>query len=267
MSAGVSDRVLLTGATGLVGVWVVRHWPTTAPALVPIGSADADLLRPGTAARLLEREAPTDVIHLAWSASADPGYRHSDANDRWVDATLELAAAAAAGGARLWLTGTVVDDFERAVDDGVDAYARSKARLRRIVSADIDAEEIGWLRPYYVVDETRRRPALVDESLRSAQRGEPVALHSPGAVHDFVHASDVGAAVVCAVTSGLKGYLPIGSGRLRRVCDLVIALGARWEVAAVPSPMTAHDETAADTRWLTDHGWTPTRTQELFGDG
>lgn len=265
MAPGVSDRVLLTGATGLIGAWVVRHWPPTGPTLVPVSSVDADLLRPGSAAGLLRRESPSQIIHLAWSASGDPGYRHSDANERWVDATLELAAAAAASGADLWLTGTVVDDLDRAVDDA-DPYTRSKARLRRMVAADTDAGEIGWLRPYYVVDETRRRPALVDEALTSAQRGDPMALRSPGAMHDFVHASDVGAAVVCAVTRGLKGYLPIGSGRLRRVCDLVVALGARWELTAGPSPTTTHAETAADTAWLTEHGWTPTRTQELFGD-
>lgn len=261
----MTGRVLLTGATGLIGSWVVRHWPAAGPELVPVGSADADLLRQGAPGQLLDATSPTDVVHLAWSASGHPDYRHSEANTRWLAATLELTAAARQRGVRLWLTGTVVDEVTGDAPEVVDPYSHSKGELRRLVTPDIEAGAIGWFRPFYVVDESWRRPALVAQAMAAAQTGVALELRSPEALHDFIHASDVGAAVVLAVTNGIGGYLPLGSGRLRQVADLVVALGARWQCADAAAPRV-HSHTPADTRWLAVRGWSPTRTQELFGD-
>jgi nucleoside-diphosphate-sugar epimerase len=257
------DRVLLTGAGGLIGAWAQRHWPESGPEMVPVRAADVDLLQPGAAAGLLDRLRPSHVVHLAWSASGQAGYRHSDDNARWVASTLDLHTACRDAGVRLWLTGTVVD----VSPSGTDLYTRAKADLRAAVESDIDAGVIGWLRPFYVIDETRGRPAVVAQAVEAARRGETLGLLTPDARHDFVHASDVGSAVVHAVLGGRTGYLPVGSGRLHRVADLVAALGARWQATTDTAPTTTHADAAADIRWLEADGWTPTRTRELFADG
>jgi nucleoside-diphosphate-sugar epimerase len=91
-------------------------------------------------------------------------------------------------------------------------------------------------------------------------------LDTPMQQHDFIHASDVGRAVATAVEHGLRGVIPIGSGRLRRVADLVEATGASWEAGDPPNGSTAlsHGTGPADTTSLTAVGWRPTSTEEYF---
>ena len=266
----MAARALITGGTGLIGSWVVHHWDVPALDPVPLGSADHDLLAPGAMASLLDDYQPDVVVHLAWSASGRADYRHSDDNVRWRAATRDLVSASERTRTRLWLTGTVVDDES----DAPDAYSREKAGLRRELEGHVAAGSIGWLQPFYVVDEVRRRPGLVAHALAAAERSEPVALQTPDAAHDFVHASDVGSAVVAAVRHGLSGQVPIGSGRLHTVAALVAALGVPWIPAEQPSATDhepraappAHAEQPADVARLRAVGWEPTRTEELFAD-
>ena len=127
---------------------------------------------------------------------------------------------------------------------------------------------MGWLRPFYVFDQDRRRPALVDLATAARQRGETLHLRSPHQYHDFVHASDVGRAIVAAVSHGLVGEVPIGSGSLRSVADLVTRLGTSWSADdAQQSPAPTHSGATADTTRLAAVGWAPTRTEEFFTHG
>lgn len=259
-------RALITGASGLVGSWVLRHWDVPGLEAVPLGSADADLLAPNAMTHLLAEHQADAVVHLAWSASGRADYRETDDNERWRAATLELVDAAEHTGTPLWLTGTVVDD---AGADAPDAYSRAKAALRRDVADRVAAGQVGWLQPFYVFDEVRRRPGVVAHALAAAERGEPVTLQTPDTTHDFVHASDVGRAVVTAVRHALRGEVPIGSGRLRTVAALVTALGVPWTPSSQtnqPAAEPAHAEHAADVARLRAVGWAPTRTEELFTD-
>ncbi len=98
-------------------------------------------------------------------------------------------------------------------------------------------------------------------------------LRTPHSRHDFVHAGDVGAAVRTVVRHRLAGEVPVGTGRVREVSELVRALGVPWEPApdavdpragATADPTTSQQHDAADTRRLRDHGWAPSRTKELF---
>jgi nucleoside-diphosphate-sugar epimerase len=254
---------LITGATGLVGRHVLQQW--TIDGLQPIGvdRNEVDLLVPGAAADLVGRVRPAVVLHLAWSASGTDGYRTHPDNDAWVRATLELATACHENGAWLVATGSAID----AEPAPGDAYSRSKSRLRAELQPAVDAGECTWLRPYYIVDPVLRRPALVAETLDARDKARSVALATPDASHDFVHAADVGTAIVRVVDNGLRGEVPIGSGYLRRVADLVTALGATWIPAARSTEVAAHHGAVADIQQLRDHGWSPTFTKQLFDGG
>lgn len=253
----------MTGAGGLIGSWVQHHWDDDRSTLIPIHRNEVDLLEPGEPTRMMEVHEPDAVVHLAWCASGSPGYRDSPDNSRWVRSSIELTEACQRAGSTLWLTGSVAEG----PGAGADAYARAKGDLFAEVADDITATRVGWLRPTYVFDEEAGRPAVVAESLRQARNGETVHLLSPSAAHDFIHASDVGRAIALAVRHHLLGLLPVGSGTLRTVADLVEGLGVRWDSAtpgAEQRTQGAHSDEVADTRYLRAYQWSPTRTEQFF---
>lgn len=260
----MASLALITGATGLIGRHLLRCW--SVPGLEPVGvGRDPDLLVPGAAAALVRRVAPAVVVHLAWTASGTPGYRNDPRNDAWVHASVELANASDRHGAWLVGTGTAVDT----VSAPADAYTAAKARLKLAMASRIGNGSCTWMRPYYVIDLEARRPVLVDEALRARDTGRAVRLRTPGSRHDFVHATDVAVAVQIAVRDRIPGEVPVGSGKVRPVSELMAALGVTWVAddsgapeVAQRTPEQVHEP--ADTRILREHGWSPVYTEELF---
>lgn len=255
---------LITGASGLIGRHVLAQWDVDGLAAQAVDHALDDLLRPGAPAALVERERPAVVVHLAWAASGTPGYRHAGDNERWVASSLELARACRESGTALVATGTSVDTAAAPAD----AYSLSKARLWRELEPDVAAGALTWVRPFYVFDPERGRPALIAHALAARAAGTPVVLRTPGSEHDFIHAADVGRAIVTAVAHELRGVVEIGSGRLRSVSDLVTALGIPWESGAEPDEAAVdHVDEVADSGRLRGLGWAPERTDALFAGG
>jgi nucleoside-diphosphate-sugar epimerase len=257
----VAAVALITGATGLIGSQVLATWAVDDLEPVPVLSATTDLLAPGAAAALVADHRPAVVVHLAWSASGNLGYRNDPANAAWVRSSLELAKACKRQDAWLLATGTPLDDAREPSDE----YSRSKASLRKHLQPAIDAGACTWLRPFYVVDPDRGRPELVQQAFDARESGTSLVLRTPESQHDFIHASDVGRAVVAAVQHRLRGEVSIGSGELRRVRDLVTALGVSWSPdpnRVASSRLQRHE--AADVGRLLEVGWSPICTTELF---
>jgi nucleoside-diphosphate-sugar epimerase len=258
----VAPVALITGASGLIGQHVLHQWNVDGLPATAVDHQHDDLLVPGVPTALVERVRPDVVVHLAWAASGTPGYRDSPDNERWLRASLELVRACRTVDARLFATGTSLDTAPGAAD----AYSRAKQSLWQGLQPEIAAGHVTWLRPYYVIDPERRRPVLVDHAIAAREAGTPVVLRTPESEHDFIHASDVGGAVVLAVGQRLDGVVPIGSGRLHRVCDLVAALGVSWAPAGEQGGTArAGLHETADVHRLRELGWEPTRTEELFG--
>jgi nucleoside-diphosphate-sugar epimerase len=256
----VAARALITGATGLIGSHLRRIWDIPGLDPVYLDHRKHDLLKPGVGRAVVATVRPTVVLHLAWAASGTSGYRTSPDNERWVSASMELRDACRATAARLVLTGTALD----AQPTASDAYAASKARLRQLLEQEIEAGELTWLRPYYVVDPDRGRPALVREAVAAALSGRPLSLRTPHDEHDFVHAADVARAALLTISHELDGDVPVGAGRLRRVSDLVEALGATWTPEPSPGLGASHHHEPAAIARLAAEGWSPTDTEELF---
>jgi nucleoside-diphosphate-sugar epimerase len=256
----VATGVLITGASGLLGRWTLHHWPRHMPPPATVDHRDYDLLSPGTMDAVLHRTKPDVVIHLGWVASGTPGYRNSPNNDRWLEVSLELARSCRETGTFLYCTGSVVDDDRH----GPDRYTAAKARLRELLAEDVQSGRVGWLRPHYVFDPSSRRPAVVAAALDALDTRSPLFLRSPDERHDFVHASDVGSAIVATVEHRTGGTIDIGCGRARPVKELLDALGVPWH--ATPDRRAYSDSSTepASIRPLKSVGWRPTITEEFF---
>lgn len=257
----MAPTVVITGATGLLGRWTLRHWEHERFSPVVVAKEDIDLRAPGSASELLEHTRPDVVIHLAWVASGTAGYRSSLDNELWLQASLSLAEACRDHHVTLYCTGSVVDDTVQPTDP----YSRAKTELRRGLEERIESGLVGWLRPHYVFDPTTRRPRIVAAALEAAAQGLPVELTLPDAQHDFVHASDVGLAITAALRHGMRGVIEIGSGQTRSVRELVERLGVPWTTC---SPRLHEDDSTepADVGPLLSVGWQAVTTEEFFCD-
>ncbi len=250
-------RVLITGGTGLLGRHTLAAWPPSLEATV-VDRGVHDLLVPGAFAELIRDVRPDAVLHLAWSASSTPGYRSSRANAGWRSVSMEAAEACLDLNIRFIGTGTVLDS-----EAGGDTYIASKSALRAGLASSIDVGDITWLRPHYVFDPEQPSPAVLRAARAAKAAGHPVALATPGATHDFVHAADVGHAIVASVIQGLTGPVDIGSGQLRAVSALVEGCGATWTTASVPT-ILQHASARADIAPLIATGWHPSHTDGYF---
>ena len=208
--------------------------------------------------QLIREVRPDVVLHLAWTASSTPGYRTSTANAGWRSASHEAARTCLDSGSSsspLARSSTTVR--------AVTPTRMAKAALRADLGDEIDAGHVTWLRPYYVFDPGEPSPAVLRAARAARVAGRPVELETPEATHDFVHAADVGRAVVAAVVHGLDGIVDIGSGRLRTVSALVEAGGATW-MSTGPSTHHRHGGARADTALLRTTGWLPSDTERYF---
>ena len=170
-------------------------------------------------------------------------------------------------GARVWLTGTAVDGEV----DATDAYTRRQGAARgRALAAAIEQGEVGLAASLLRLRRGTPPPGLVDLAHRRPRaRRDRCTCAARTRRHDFVHASDVGRAVVAAVAHDLAGEVQIGSGRLHTVADLVARARRRLVGRRGPGqhPPPAHSGETADITRLTALGWAPTRTEEFFTHG
>jgi nucleoside-diphosphate-sugar epimerase len=257
----VATRVLISGAEGLIG----RH------CLPLLRAGDArvlavedvvpgiDLLAAGAPEAVLDACEPDVVLHLAWVASSTPGYRNHPDNPRWKQATADWAGLCM--DRSIWFvgTGTVAE-----VDSpGADAYTAAKVGIWSELRSDIEEGRMTWLRPYFVFDPELGRPEAMAEINSAIAQDRPPDLRSPLSAHDFIHVEDVASAIALVISEGIRGLVPVGSGRSHTVAELARAAGARGCESAEPPRHTDPLHTA-DTTKLAGSGWRPRWTEEFF---
>lgn len=281
-------RVLVTGATGFVG----RH------ALAPLvargyevhavsskGPTDdspgevrwhvADLLDPVAGPAVVERVAPTDLLHLAWYAEPGAFWRSTE-NLRWVAASLALLRAfAAAGGTRAVLAGTCAEyaweDETHCIErttplEPATLYGAAKHGLH--VVAEAFAAEAGisfaWGRIFFLFgphEDPRRLASSVARSLLNGERAET----SHGEqLRDFLYAPDLADAFATLLASDVVGAVNVASGEPVAIRDVVqeigdatghpelLAIGARSANLSEPQVLTADV-----ARLRGEVGWAP----------
>jgi UDP-glucose 4-epimerase len=230
-------KVLVTGATGLIGRHVVNalterggleiHATTRSLAHETkngeIRWHKVDLLDHRQRIQLLDSAEPQAIIHCAWIT--DHGaYWTAPENLDWTAATIALAREGHERGAKRFVGvgtvaeyawgGTAVLSEETTPLDPKTLYGISKDAARRVLEAFAQTSDFtfAWARVAMLYGAGEYQDRFVASLARALVRGEPAKMSSGRLTRDFLDARDVGAAITAVATSGVKGPINIGSG-------------------------------------------------------
>lgn len=238
------ERVLVTGATGLIGRHLlaplaergleVHAVGSRRPAATPEGVHawwTADLTDDGSARDLIARARPDLLVHLAWLTVRAQRFSWDD-NARWARGSAALLEAfCRAGGRRMVAAGTCAEyDWsvggvlsERSPLRPGSPYGNAKMRLYR-EAVDIAAGtgvDLAWGRLFYVYGPGEHPSRLVASVTCALLAGEEIATTSGTQHRDFLFAPDVARAFAALLMSSAVDAVNIGSGHGVRVRALV----------------------------------------------
>lgn len=237
------ERVLLTGATGLIGrqtIAPLQERGFTVIALTRNGvsgtAADetlaADLLDRTSMEHAVREASASLLVHLAWYDNADRW--SAPANLDWVAASLMLTRAfAEAGGRRIVGVGSCAEyDWSRPHSLSESAplapttlYGAAKASTGSLMVAAAPAlgVSIAWPRIFFCYGPGEPEGRLLGDILSGLAAGRPVDCTDGAQERDFLHTADIGRALALIADSRLEGPINVASGNPVPVRDVIEA--------------------------------------------
>jgi len=236
-------KILLTGATGFIGKYVVERLISKGINFVTVGRntpntghehINADLLLTTSFNEIVKASKATHLIHLAWYAEHGK-YWTSPLNDKWTDATLKLIVAFCnSGGQGVIAAGTCAEydwtdgycNEEETLINPETIYGQAKDQTRKLVLAVCEKHNVScvWGRIFFPYGREENSQRLIP-SLISFFRGESPPFGVNGNQYrDFLYAYDVSEAFIFLLLSGQSGVFNLSSGIPIQISDLVTKL-------------------------------------------
>ncbi|WP_170763232.1 NAD-dependent epimerase/dehydratase family protein [Ruegeria lacuscaerulensis] len=229
-------RVLLTGATGLIG-------RATAPALAeaghevitlgrnPTSDIPCDLLDPITVTAALESARASHLLHLAWHDGARDRWT-SPVNLDWMAATLHLVREfARTGGQRAVCAGSCAEydwsEPELAETSPLrprTLYGAAKAGTGLALCAGQDALglSLAWARIFFVYGPDEPPGRLFGDLISNLEAGRPVDCTDGLQRRDFLHVDDLARALLrLLLEMDITGAINVASGTAIPVRELI----------------------------------------------
>lgn len=276
-------RVLVTGATGLIGRASVAALQASGAEVLALSRSGADvagatglacdLTDPDQTARALDAAGAERLLHLAWVTGAERW--HGAANFDWICHSLRLVTQFAdRGGVRVVASGSCAeyDWSEGTMSENTPlrpatAYGQAKAAAGMALCGAAKARDLplAWARIFFVFGPGEPRGRLFGDLIHGLSAGESVACTDGAQRRDFLHVDDLGRALAMLALSDLSGPINLGHGTPLAVRDLILELAGqlgatdRVQLGARARPAHDPDLIGADVTRLRDElGFRPT---------
>ncbi|WP_299901215.1 NAD(P)-dependent oxidoreductase [uncultured Ruegeria sp.] len=228
-------RVLLTGATGLIGRATATALTEAGHEVVTLGRNPAsditcDLLDPGATTTALEATRASHLVHLAWHDGARDRWT-SAANLDWMAATLHLVREfARTGGQRAACAGSCAE-YDWSVPELIETSplrprtlygaAKAGAGLALCASQQTLGLSLAWARIFFVYGPDEPPGRLFGDLMSNLGAGRPVDCTDGRQERDFLHVDDLARALLRVLESDLTGPVNVASGTATPVRDLI----------------------------------------------
>lgn len=268
-------RVLVTGATGLIGRHLAGPLARRGYEVVTLGRTGAGLTGDLLAdpEDVAERAGASHLVHLAWH-DAPAARMTAPENLDWAVASLRLLRAfAARGGKRAVMVGSCAEyDWTGAGRLSEDAplrpatpYGAAKAGtgIAALGLAGSLGVSLVWARPFFIYGPGEPKGRLFGDILKGLSAGETVDCTDGLQRRDFLHAADVAGALAHLLASGAEGAVNIGSGEaveVRRMIGTLARLLGREHLIRLGARRRPADDPAlveADVTRLASTGFRP----------
>lgn len=247
-------RVLLTGASGFIGRYVLRALQQHGLEVVAVGRTrphlsvpfiEADLLSNSDLSLLIKQARATHLLHLAWYAEHGK-YWTSPLNLRWQEATTRLVETfCSAGGQQVVVAGTCAEyDWSHGYcrEDSTPLnpatlYGTAKDATRRLVMAVCAQHQVpcAWGRIFLPFGQGESTSRLIPSLIEVFRKERAPFGINVNAHRDFLHASDVAEGFFKLLTSEASGVYNVSSGEPRRLSEVVTVLSSM--MSADPTPV------------------------------
>ena len=250
--------VLITGATGFIGLALVRALVTAGHAVtvfalpselerVPGGVqvVEGNITNPQAIATAVASMRPEWLFHLAAVGVTHPDLPSSEACAVNVMGTVNVLEAARATDTvrRIVAIGSSYEYGPRATDEGLDpfnVYSASKVAAWAFARAAHNAwrAPVVWMRPFQVYGPGQNPRALIPAAIRAALGGEDFRMTAGEQMRDFIYVEDVVRGSLAAATAThIDGRaLDLGTGRLSRIRDVIEQV---WQMTQAPGRIMA----------------------------
>ena len=240
-------RVLLTGATGLIGKYALQPLIDEGFEVFAVSSKEqmpqigirwieADLLNFSSIGEIFETIKPQYLLHFAWDTT--PGsYLESNLNFEWVVASLEmLKQFNLHGGKRAVFAGTCFEyEFkeEPLREDGklnpTSTYAKCKHYLNQVATLYAETNNIsfGWGRIFYVYGQGEQEKRLFPYIINSLKNDEEITISSGELIKDYIFAKDIAASFVNFLDTNVCGCVNICTGKPIKIKEIAASIAKK----------------------------------------
>ena len=289
-------RVMLTGASGFIGAYVLQALQEIECELLAVSSQDnsqksdtkvtwvkANLLDQKDVNEIVTKYQPEVLIHLAWYAEHGK-FWSSSKNFDWSIASIQLLDTFRRnGGKRAVIAGTCAEyDWSYGYcKEGITpvepatVYGKCKDGTRRILAAMLEESGVEWIwgRIFFPFGMGEPQERLIPSVINSLIHKSPIRCSHGRQFRDFMPVEDVASAFVhLALSSNITGELNISTGIPTRISDVVERCIQHFEGNVTPEfgaiKVSDNDPNllVGDNEKLIKSGWKPSISwQEALG--